>query len=556
MRRYALAAAALVPLLAGVFAVVNFASPAAAVSRGNVDGTVSWNGAPVTGLAAKSNAGGLDLRAVKPGAPITVRQVDPDTGQYHLNLEIGLYTVELRNSDLVLHSFIVDVQENITTIVNIDLTPTTGQVTGQVFSAGAPLANGFLRQSAPANFWLYGADSAGNFVMLVPGGAQTVDVYTPTNQFVGTCSFTVVNAGSLATSVCELATGPAPTPTMVPGLPDLRIGDVTIGYQYTLCAADGGAFGLRVPIANYGDTAAGPFVVNANGDEQTVPGLDPNTGLSLLFPNYVFPGVNTVNVDPTSVIAESNESNNTFSQAVALPTQLPNCTPTTTPTPSATPTITPTPCPGDNNTDRNLIDHSPPKLYDDITVANSDTQCDNDDTDDDNDGIADADELSGAACSATITNPLIADTDGDRALDGAECALLTDPTDGTANEPSMAQCIAATSSGTPDNDGVLGWREYCYYNTNHTAMNTDGDSRGDGSPLNDGCEVYSINLNHFVNVVDLQQIATEQSTYGPPPGDYPNNAAYRLKVNFDVTKNGAINIADLQQAATAIAICG
>jgi len=32
-------------------------------------------------------------------------------------------------------------------------------------------------------------------------------------------------------------------------------------------------------------------------------------------------------------------------------------------------------------------------------------------------------------------------------------------------------------------------------------------------------------------------------------------SAYRLKVNLDVTKDGMINVADLQQTAAAIAIC-
>jgi len=374
--------------------------------------------------------------------------------------------------------------------------------------------------------------------------------------------FAVANSADPAAALTPTPTGAvSATPTATPtgAFPDLRVGSVSIGYAtFDACFIQGNLFGLRVNVLNSGDTAAGTFVVNANGYEQTVPGLAAGANVMLLFPNYVYMGVNNVTVDSTNVITENNESNNTFSQQVAVPTQPLPCTPTITPTPTATPTptVTPEPCAGQQNTDANLIDTSPPKLYDDLTVANSDALCDDVDDDDDNDGLTDAAEVTGTACSGTITNPLLADTDGDHALDGAECALGTDPTDGTANEPSIAQCIAATSTGTPDSDAVIGWREYCYYNTSHTTLNTDGDTKTNGAQLNDGCEIYSINGDQVVNVVDLQQIAIEFAAYGPPPPDYPNNATYRLKVNLDVTKDGAINVADLQQTAAAIPICG
>ncbi len=216
-------------------------------------------------------------------------------------------------------------------------------------------------------------------------------------------------------------------------------------------------------------------------------------------------------------------------------------------------------CPGvvnfdQSNHDANFVLLQPLRTYNDITHPNSDTDGDACDPDDDNDGISDDDELSGAACNGIITNPLLADTDGDRVLDGAECALGTDPTDPN-DAPTMAQCIAATSSGDEDGDGVPSWREYCYYNTDPNNPNTDGDTRTNGQPLNDGCEIYSINADQVVNIIDLQQIALEIGHHGPPPPDYPNNATYRLKVNFDVTKDGTINVVDLQQAARAIAIC-
>jgi hypothetical protein len=160
------------------------------------------------------------------------------------------------------------------------------------------------------------------------------------------------------------------------------------------------------------------------------------------------------------------------------------------------------------------------------------------DTDDDNDGRSDADETGGIGCGGAITDPLNADTDGDHAIDDAECAFGTDPNDGTANEPTQAQCGATTDA---DNDKILAFREVCYYGTDPNNANSDGDTR------NDGCEAASINGDLSVNVIDLQQIASEVGAY-PPPGT-------PVKNNFDITKNGAIDVIDLQQVAAADGVC-
>ncbi len=193
---------------------------------------------------------------------------------------------------------------------------------------------------------------------------------------------------------------------------------------------------------------------------------------------------------------------------------------------------------GQQNTDGNVIDLSPPKAYDDTTRAFSDTPGDACDDDDDGDGIDDADEASGAACGGVVTNAGAADSDGDNHTDGAECALGTNP-NVVASKPTMAQCGATSDA---DGDGLPTFREVCLYGTDPANANSDGDARADG------CEVASINAADVVNVVDLQQIASESGTYALPGSV--------VKVNFDITRNGSVDVADLQQAAARIAACG
>jgi hypothetical protein len=194
-----------------------------------------------------------------------------------------------------------------------------------------------------------------------------------------------------------------------------------------------------------------------------------------------------------------------------------------------------TPNSDQRNYDGNFIELGPTKAFDDLTRPNSDALGDACDEDDDNDGLTDVDELSGAACGGIITDPLKEDTDGDRVLDGAECALGTDPTN-PASFPSAAACGAVTDA---DGDGVAAFREYCYYNTDPNNANTDGDT------CDDGKEIASINADTAVNVIDLSQIA---GAFGPAPGP-------PYIVQFDVNKDGAINVLDLSFVAGRFGVC-
>jgi acyl-homoserine lactone acylase PvdQ len=187
------------------------------------------------------------------------------------------------------------------------------------------------------------------------------------------------------------------------------------------------------------------------------------------------------------------------------------------------------------NTDRNFIDQTPPSSQDDRTWPNSDGVGDACDPDDDNDGLADATESGVPPCaSATApTNPLLRDTDGDRVLDGAECALGTNPAS-AASKPSAAACGLSTDT---DGDRLSDRAEVCGYNT--SAINTDTDVDNDGFPVTgatkDGCEAASLNNDRVVNSGD-QLLLVLEIIREPSP-------SLRL-VSMDINKDGGVNSGD------------
>ena len=92
------------------------------------------------------------------------------------------------------------------------------------------------------------------------------------------------------------------------------------------------------------------------------------------------------------------------------------------------------------NSDDNFVDTSPPRPVgqEDKTRANSDLLGDACELDDDNDGLLDTVESPGPPCgtataATSSTNP---DTDGDRVVDGAECAMGSNPND-SASRPAI-----------------------------------------------------------------------------------------------------------------------
>ncbi len=346
---------------------------------------------------------------------------------------------------------------------------------------------------------------------------------------------------------------PPPTPTFSPtgtpsSLPDLVITSIRIELQTGgSCAFTTTALGTTVVVRNNGSAAAGPFTVSINGTLVNVPGLLGGVSTTLWISGYQMTA--NVTVDSTNAVAESNESNNTASQLVPIPTLPPTCTPTatstSTPTPTATPTATPAPClidPGGVNSDA-YVWQQPGKSYNDVTRASSDSNPDACDDDDDNDGLGDSFEITGPPClNATgPTDPLKSDTDGDRFLDGAECFIPGGNPNDAAVFPSQAGCGDAVDA---DGDGVLMYRERCYYSTSDSDTDTDGDG------CSDGREVASINGDQTVNAIDLSQVAQAFGTYSSVPGPWPAHL-----VNFDINKDGAIGAIDLSLIAQRFGAC-
>jgi streptogramin lyase len=208
-------------------------------------------------------------------------------------------------------------------------------------------------------------------------------------------------------------------------------------------------------------------------------------------------------------------------------------------------------CPGDfnpmqENADANFIDQTPPKQVDDLTRAMSDQQGDACDTDDDNDGLSDSTELAVPCAAATAaSDPLKADTDGDRIIDGAECALGFDPLSAASKPPAILQ-PDSDGDGLPnaldpaptvrdaDGDRLNDGLEYRGYGTSPLLTNSDGDACGDAR------EVMSVNRDLNVNAIDLALVASE----------FGGSLA-----NFDVNKDASVNAIDLALVASLFGPC-
>ena len=278
------------------------------------------------------------------------------------------------------------------------------------------------------------------------------------------------------------------------------------------------------------------------------------------------------------------------------PTATPTRTATRTPTPTSTPTPTATPVDNDGdgflnpqqalhtgpantdanydncpsfpnasqlNSDGDFVDLPTSIAFDDLTWPNSDALGDACDPDADNDGLSNVAESGlgpggpyhGLCPSASAnTDPLLRDTDGDRVLDGAECALGYDPAS-AASTPPLAPAGDTDHDGLPDafevsigtnplmvdtdgdkiNDGV----EVMFYNSNPLSTDTDGD----GCP--DGKEIGSVNDDRKVN-------STDQLLVGQHFGNW-YSPSYIL--DFDINRDGHINSTDQYIQGLVYGVC-
>jgi len=211
------------------------------------------------------------------------------------------------------------------------------------------------------------------------------------------------------------------------------------------------------------------------------------------------------------------------------------------------------------------------------------------DEDDDNDRAMDIAETS----VAPFTNPLVADTDGDRCVDGWESIALSDPTSATSKCPGTltpalqtlargchlnlpGKALAPSFAGPlpdhgsymgtefvemdPDGDGILCQSggaitdpdsdngkglgvapieisdkiEAFGYNTAVSNKDTDGDG------CEDWVEIADVNGDRVSNIIDVQWVAKRVfNVVGASDSD----------PIFDIDKNGAINVLDVQLEA-------
>ncbi len=326
------------------------------------------------------------------------------------------------------------------------------------------------------------------------------------------------------------------------GTADLTITSITFGPKDPPCS--GAA--LFVEVANIGDGDAGSFVVGVNLFALGVSGLAANTSTTVMMSLSTVGDV-TATADANGVITESDESNNSLTVPPFMtPAPQPTCVP---------PTATPVPdsdgdgdgvgdpidnCPENanadqENNDRNFIDNSPPfsMAVDDGTLAMSDTTGDACDADDDNDGLIDTQEVYNpceglpppcvpSPCYGSGTYPHIADTDGDRFLDGVECNHGSSPAT-SGSRPPITVC---GPEGDADGDKISDRIEYCFYGTDRLVADSDGDG------TKDGCEAASFNIDTIINPGDMGMLASAIA-----------NPTFRTK-NVDVNKDGAWNPAD------------
>ena len=217
------------------------------------------------------------------------------------------------------------------------------------------------------------------------------------------------------------------------------------------------------------------------------------------------------------------------------------------------------------NGDRDFIDlHVYGRLFDDITVVNSDAISNACDPDADNDGLTNIQEQGlgpgrpyhYVCASATAnTDPAKLDTDGDGFTDGAECALGTDPAVAASKPPAsyatgdtdhdglpdVLEATLGTDPAKPDTDGdkLLDGVEFLRFGSNPLSTNSDGDI------CSDGREAASVNDDTKVNSTDLLIVAKATSAKGGP----------NYVLDFDVNRDDKINSTDLLLVAKLQGAC-
>jgi hypothetical protein len=238
------------------------------------------------------------------------------------------------------------------------------------------------------------------------------------------------------------------------------------------------------------------------------------------------------------------------------PTPTDTFTPTPTPTDTPTPTPTPTPCPGDFDCDKvpDGDDNCPTVYNPDQTNTDGqrrpngsqipgdwasnpaqDNAGDACDPDDDNDALPDSQEYDDEC-----PYRLVADSDGDRVLDGYEVANGYNPC-------SLASKPPWEGGSDSDGDGFGDLLERSGYNTcafvgdvfpDYSFCTDPTDSDGDG--CEDWIEIVDVNGSRQANIFDVLLVA--KRAFDIIPASDSDNV-------LDINKNRAVNVVDQLLAA-------
>jgi hypothetical protein len=162
------------------------------------------------------------------------------------------------------------------------------------------------------------------------------------------------------------------------------------------------------------------------------------------------------------------------------------------------------------NTDSACIDNGANIVGDCRANPDKDAEGDACDTDRDNDDLTDAQEAVGCG-SFGPTDPVKKDTDGDRAIDGYECKMGTDPN----NAADRLHCAGHTDT---DGDGIFDCVEELGYGTSPFSTDTDGDSGGNNNGCRDDKQIVDVNGDGQANILDVfavAKIALVPGSYDP-----------------------------------------
>ncbi|HXI60654.1 MAG TPA: HYR domain-containing protein [Polyangia bacterium] len=158
-------------------------------STGDVKGTVSWNGAPLTGL--QSRGVGAYILGLTSGL------LDAG-GSYHLsNVRPGTYTVIIFSPGCSevpaekLGETSITISAGITTTADVDITSTAGLVTGSIASNGTPVASPAIIIDGVCSSSAWSSDDNGQFAHFTAPGSYTAQVRGG-SALLGSLSLTVI----------------------------------------------------------------------------------------------------------------------------------------------------------------------------------------------------------------------------------------------------------------------------------------------------------------------------------------------------------------------------